>query len=236
MPGGQNLILTILGMKGSGKSTLAMEIIRQYPRVLIMDAMGEYDELRGAIVREGPEECIDAILAHQHDRRFLIDCMTLHEQDALDILAVAFEVRDQLIVLEEASLYCDPHSLPDEIARIVRYGRKRQIDLLVIARRPSEVNRELTAQSDVIVTFRQTEPLDIQYLRARMGPEAERARNLPPFRVLVAGDRSRAPLAVLERIDQKQLDFKFEGDENSPASGEADPQEGDTATETDSGF
>lgn len=205
---GQNLILTILGMKGSGKSTLTREVILENPRVLILDAMGEYDDLQGVRVYQNGEEGARALVASKDSPRFLIDVLTLHGEETLAVLAVAFEVPNLLIVLEEASLYTDPHTLPDEIARIVRYGRKREISLVVVARRPSEIHRELTAQSDLLVTFRQSEPIDLQYLRARMGPVGDRAASLPPYRVLVSGDLSKAPLAVLARrtSDQNQLD------------------------------
>jgi DNA helicase HerA-like ATPase len=205
MSGGQTLFLTILGMTGSGKSTLTREIIREYDRVLILDSMGEYDDIPNAIVREGANDCVNALLSLKDKPRWILDCLTLHDQEAFDILAVAFEIPNILIVIEEASLYCDPHTLPDEIARLIRYGRKRGIHIIFIARRPSEINRELTAQSKLIVTFRQTEPIDIQYLKARMGAEAESVPHLKDWKVAVAGDRSLAPLAVLARIERKPL-------------------------------
>lgn len=199
---GENLILTILGMKGSGKSTLAGEIIKEYPRVLILDAYGEYTEYPKVKVTEGGPNTVTELLFVRYDKKFTVVAMIVSREEALNVLAVAFEIPDLLIVLEEASLYTSPHELPNEIATILRYGRKRQISMIVIARRPSEISRELTAQSDLLVTFRQTEPRDIEYLRARMGEDADNAPTLPDYKVLVAGDRSKAPLAVLSRLEK----------------------------------
>lgn len=197
---GENVIITILGKKGSGKSTLAEEIIREYPRVLIMDSMGEYSHMKGVEEFWDASEAADRLIELKDEKRFLIDAMIIDDVDAMSLLAVAFEIPDILIVLEEASLYTSPHELPDEIAKILRYGRKRGVSMIVIARRPSEISRELTAQSDVLITFRQEEPRDVEYLRARLGDaDAERAQHLAQYHVVIGGDRSLAPLAALSR-------------------------------------
>jgi len=203
MPGGQTMKCTILGVTGSGKSTLAYEIITELDRVLILDSMGDYEEIPGAIIVEGGDNCINKLLELQHQKRWRLVCLTLTEQEGLDILAVGFDVPDITIVVDESSLYCNPHYLPDEIARLVRYSRKRNIDLIFLARRPSEIHRELTAQSNLLVTFIQHEPIDIRYLTARMGKEkAEKAMHLGKYEILVHGDYDEIPLAILKRMKE----------------------------------
>jgi DNA helicase HerA-like ATPase len=200
MPGGQTLKMAVLGTTGSGKTTLVIECIGQYDRVLILDTMGEYDEIPNCIVREGSQACIETLLELEYKPNWVLCCLTLTEQEGLDILGVAFDVENILIVVDESSVYTSPNFLPDEFARLIRYGRKRNIDLIFIARRPAEIHRELTAQANVLVTFQQFEPIDIRYLRTRMGDKAERAPNLKPFHILVHGDMKQAPLAVLRRM------------------------------------
>jgi hypothetical protein len=80
----------------------------------------------------------------------------------------------------------------------------------------SEINRELTAQSNVLITFIQYEPLDIQYLRARMGKKAELARTLPKYQILVHGDMEQVPLAVLKRMESSS--------QKEPLTGEVEPE------------
>lgn len=212
MPGGQNQIITIMGQKGSGKTTLAMEIIESRPRVLVIDPSGEYEEMKGAIVVMGAEDAANSLNELQEKPRFLLVASDLLDDDeTMDLLAVAFTIPNILIVIDECSLYCDPHSLPEDIARLIRYGRKKEIDLIFIARRPSEIHRELTAQSDLVVTFRQMEPIDITYLRARAGKEAEEVQRLPQWKVFIIGDKKKAPLPVLERLPEgKQLTIPLE--------------------------
>jgi len=208
MPGGQTLKVAILGTTGSGKSTLAAEIIQERDRVLVLDTMGDYDELPGAIVCEGAEECISQLLDLQYKKHWILVCLTLEIQEGLDILAVGFDIPDITIVVDECSMYCNPHFLPEEFARLIRYSRKRNIDLIFLARRPSEVHREVTAQANLLVTFIQYEPIDIVYLRSRMGPKAERAKSLKQYAILVHSDKyimeNRVPLAILKRMEEEK--------------------------------
>jgi len=212
MPGGQNQIITIMGQKGSGKTTLAMEIIESRERVLVIDPSGEYEDMKGAQVALGAEDASQALIELKEKPRFLLVASDLlDDEETMGLLAVAFEVPRLLVVIDETSLYCDPHSIPEEITRMIRYGRKREIDIIFIARRPSEIHRELTAQSDLVVTFKQMEPIDVTYLRARAGKEAEEVQRLPPWKVFIIGDKKQAPLPVLERLPkEKQLTLPLE--------------------------
>jgi len=57
---------------------------------------------------------------------------------------------------------------------LVNFGRNKGISLICTAKRPAQVNRELTAQADIIVSFRQDEPLDIEYLQDFCGKDVGR--------------------------------------------------------------
>jgi hypothetical protein len=205
-----NTVISIFGKKGSGKSTLVREILGEWDRVLVFDTMGEYGELAGAELYDTRDEAIRAIEQHAQDRTFVLVFRLIDDQDAMDVLRVAYELPNILLVLEETSFYCSPSQMPDEIKMFVRYGRHREQSQIYVARRPSEVHRDLTAQSDLIITFTQTEPRDLEYLRAVMGDEALGASRLPKYRVLVHGELNKLPLAVLPRISKNQLTL-FEG-------------------------
>ena len=220
-PVSENLIVALFGGKGKGKSTLAREVIRLHPRVTILDAHGEYgedheaDPLLGCKHAWELDECMSLMLAVKDEKRF---CISLREPDdgaALQLWPVLWEIPDQLIVIEEASRFCDPTRLPREVARVLRLGRHRSLSQLYIAQRPSAVHRDVTANADVIVAFRQQEPRDILYLRAVAGQEVERLRALPDYKVMAFGDLSKVPVPVLERIHQpaqRSLDLKPEGE------------------------
>jgi len=198
----QNLIITILGRKGSGKTTLAREIIADFPRVITLDSMGEYGE--GSTVVWEFENSVRAILAVSNKKRFRLALRVFDNKHMLGLLKMAWEIPDSLVVVEETSLICSPSDLPAELARLIRFGRHRKISQLYIARRPSELPRDLTANSDLIITFQQREPRDLDYLR-QSGFDERQVYALPLYQIAVVGDLERAPLAVLERQHQQSL-------------------------------
>jgi hypothetical protein len=207
-----NVVMVVLGRKGSGKSTLVDEVVAEHPRVIIIDSLAEYPKrtTRGWKTAQGKQECLDLMLAHAGKRSYRLALRTLDVEENLQLMEMAYEYPRGLLVVEETSLYAKSNYLPHAIAQLVRYGRHREIDQIYVARRPSELARDLTAQADLIVTFEQREPRDIKYLRDTGGELAEYARDLPPYRVLVFGDLTKAPATVIARrwspIPRNQLD------------------------------
>lgn len=204
----ENTIVALFGPKGMGKSTLAREMIRRERRVTILDAHGEY----GADHESDPlvecqhawelDECLDLMVRVQNEKRFCISLREPDDEEALKLWPVLWEIPDQTIVVEEASRFCDPTRLPREVARVLRLGRHRSLSQLYIAQRPSAVHRDVTANADVVVAFRQREPRDVAYLRAIGGDGAEKLRTLPDYKVLAFGNLSKVPVPVLARIHQ----------------------------------
>lgn len=69
------------------------------------------------------------------------------------------------IVFEEASKFCNPKFIPNEINNAIHYGRHYAMNLVFTARRAQELNRAVTSQSTAIISFQQTEPNDITILK-----------------------------------------------------------------------
>lgn len=195
-----------------GKTTLAEELISNESRVVVLDTMGGYG--KKAEVVWGRDECIRRLLDASRERRFRIACRVIEQDDMLDILDMAWELEDYLLVIEETSLVCGtPPYLNRQLGVLVRYGRHRRISQIYIARRPTEIPRDLTAQSDLIVTFHQKEPRDLQYLQACGFNPAEvvQLRNDLPGRgtvAVVGGDQGVIPLPILKRMHQQRLAFQ----------------------------
>lgn len=210
-----NTILAIFGRKGSGKTELTRKIIREYPRVFAFDSLAEYD--KGFRVCEGRQACMDAMLDVKDQSRYRLALRCIELEDNLALMDLAYEFPRSLIVVEETSLYARPTFLPNEIAKLVRYGRHREINQIYIARRPSEVHRDLTAQADLIITFEQREPRDVKYLRdVASGDGAERVedvQSLPKYKLLAFGEYEKMPVAVSEQmhrpeeLPKRQLDI-----------------------------
>ena len=189
-----------------GKTTLAQEIVVDEDRVFILDLMGGYEKDRHgkplADVVWGRDASIEAMLEASQTRRFKLALRCIEQYEMLDVLEMAWEVENTLVVIEETSFLCSPTYLPPQLARLVRYGRHREISQLYIARRPSEIHRDLTAQSDAIVTFQQKETRDLAYLQAS-GFDPARVVGLPPYRCEAVGDP--IPFAALKHLWQTRL-------------------------------
>lgn len=198
-----NTIICVFGVKGSGKTTLVQEIVRTHrpPRVIIFDTVGQYGNAERAQVFYGLGPGAHAIVTKSRVSAFRISLRSAETGDLLRLMEVAYEVPDSLVVVEEASFFCSPSQLPYQLSQLVRLGRHRRISQVYVAQRPSEVHRAITAQADLLVSFRQMEDRDLMFLRGRFGPGVERLRELSPYRVMIAGDESKAPLPVLERLD-----------------------------------
>lgn len=192
-----NVVGCILGRKGSGKSTLARRIVANARRCVVLDWLAEYGEAEGCDVVVGLPACVDALERHARNTRVKLSLRCERLDDFRALLRIVATWSDVLVVVEEASRYCSPHALPDELEILIRYGRHRGQDQLYLARRPAELHRDLTANADYVATFRQWEPRDLVYMRALCGDDGLRAADLEPFRVLVTGTRAAMPLSVL---------------------------------------
>jgi len=200
-----NTIISIFGVKGSGKTTLVQEIAREHPRVFAFDTVGQYGPELGAKVVFGLGPGAVAMVEASRRERFFVSLRSDNVDDLVRLLAVAYEVTDSLVIVEEASFFSSPAFLPVELSQLVRLGRHRRISQVYVAQRPSEVHRAITAQSDLVVSFHQEEDRDLLFLKGRFGQRVEKLRTLQRYKVMVAGDLDKVPLAVAMRI-QEPLD------------------------------
>jgi len=196
----QNLIVTVLGRKGCGKSTLVREITRDWKRVVIIDYLGEYGGNVGATVHEGLRASVQALVRWAPQARFCCSLRLDDMEDALGVLEVCGAMHDYLLVVEEASWLCSAAHIPQQLARLVRFGRHRGISQLYVAQRPTMVHRDVTSQSDVLVSFNQHERRDVAYLQSILGDQAERLPSLERYAIIAGPDPARFPAAVRRRL------------------------------------
>jgi len=199
-----NTIGSIFGRKGSGKSTLVGEITRDHRRVIVIDYLGEYDARRGFTVHEGFSASATALARWNKKPRFALSLRVDEVHHALMLLEIIWEMRGVLLVVEESSWLCTPSNLPLELRRLVRMGRHREISQLYVAQRPAMVHRDVTSQSDWIVSFQQHEARDLKFLEeSLLGERAEQVRTLGQYEILAgtaSGQASQLPAAVRARL------------------------------------
>ena len=200
----ENTVISIIGQKGSGKSYLTKQILTEFPRVFILDNTQEY--ARAEIV-EGFNDCVARIVKASREKRFTISLRAETTDQDIALLRLIETVPYVLVVIEEASRYVSSARLPDAIAKLIRFGRHKCISQIYLARRATELHRDLTANSDVIITFHQHEPRDLLYLREFMGEKVGdkgiKARKLSKYRFIAWGKKSKAPRIVISRLQSQ---------------------------------
>jgi DNA helicase HerA-like ATPase len=145
------------------------ELMEKEPRVLLWDAMGEHAWCPNKITDQAR---LDSFFYWTRGRekfaaRF-VPVSTL--EGTFDSVCDAVYRRGGLAFgVEEVALMSQPNYLPEEFDKLVRLGRHRAVDIFWTSQRAGEVARRLTAQTDVFIIFRHTEPRDLDAIAERCG-------------------------------------------------------------------
>lgn len=100
------------------------------------------------------------------------------EEDFERVCQAVLACRNVTFAVEEISVYCNSSKMPTPLQHIVARGRHRDISFFCTSQRASMVHPLIRSQSHEIITFRQIEPRDIEWLKAVMGEQAEQVPNL----------------------------------------------------------
>lgn len=164
----QREVTLVLGQTGSGKTYWANEFMQEHPRVLIADA--GFEDFDATYVYNYPD-LVEYLQDHEtfnSGRVFRIGYDFPPGEHDL-IFSTALELRDLLLVLEEADRF--DFSLPD-YQNVVYRGRHFGISLLLVSLSPRNIPTEVRRQATRIVSFRQIFPDDIKWLAEIIGEDA----------------------------------------------------------------
>lgn len=163
----------VFGYKGSGKSILAQYIAASYGESCLY-----YDTLHDV-----PGE----VKFHSYpptDRRNIAELK--------NIAALAQKSKQyKLLIIDEANRFCPPKPvpLPQFIADMNDWCRHPQYNLSVgyLARRPVQLNTDLTEIADYLFIFQLGGKNDIQYLNDLRTGLGDVVQNLKPYHFVLAG-------------------------------------------------
>lgn len=150
-------IVLVFGKTGSGKSTFTRAYIQNFPRVIVIDPMEEYE---GIIF-------YDFYTLNEYHKinqleSFIYVCRFSSDLEIEYLFKFSQAIENNLLVLEECSIYVSPQAKSNEFLNIVRFGRHKQISIIGISRRATELHNDLKAMVNKIISFKQTHPIDLQ--------------------------------------------------------------------------
>ena len=163
----------VYGATGSGKSTCAKALLKDRPKVVVFDPMGEYGGRKGWISARTIEDA-ERAMARQWARgpvRVAYVCPSGREDEAAALADLCWRAQGRFpadprpltLVLEEANRAYPNKRLPPSAAAldvVTLQGRHRGISLLVISQRPALISTDLRGQATRLNVFQLPGPHD----------------------------------------------------------------------------
>ena len=163
------------GLRGTGKSTLANTIANSFGAKCLV-----YDTL-------------DEVPANAKYDSYIPKVRNNSAELEIVIRQIKTSNQYQLFLIDEANRYCPskPSPLPPEVADLNDQCRHYNISVGYIARRPCQLNQDLTELSDYMFIYHLKGKADIAYLRNISEGLGEAVLKLPPYHFIqVNPDRS----------------------------------------------
>ena len=200
-------VTVIFGQRGSGKSTLGRALSRVYPRCIVFDPLGEwqngevfsnYNEFRALWLRHYADSEFTLVFRREAGEG-LERASAEFSRCAAAIYATGFAERRKFtelhgvdpapeyglcLVIEEVHFLAPLHALDPWLAESVFTGRHAGLAIIASTQRPASVHKSLVSQASNVFVGRLFEYRDIRYLSDSIGEQASRARDLPAFTFL----------------------------------------------------
>jgi DNA helicase HerA-like ATPase len=164
----QRKIEIIFGRTGSGKTTLVKKKISEIDRLIIIDALNEYtDGLIFYRIKDFAQYFLDnpnlktfKIILRFHN----MDLNTDNEEIFDKLFDIIFHIGNLTLIIEEAEIYISAGNRKSVFNNLVKYGRHKNISIIAVARRVTELSNELKSQMNTCYSSKQVLTKDIQYL------------------------------------------------------------------------
>jgi hypothetical protein len=170
---GQNRIIVVCGRRGGGKTSTVKQAIRYARRLLVLDPHGEYGDTIPNPVTDESE--LGQFFEEEAGKFDGWACRYVPEYDVEEEAEIfccrAYEEGSCTIAIDEAEQLMSPNYIPPELARCLRLGRHRDLNIVLVTLRHAELARGATALADAfIVCGAITEPKDLEALAERTDP------------------------------------------------------------------
>lgn len=159
---------SIFGMQGAGKTSFVIRHILPFcPKpVFILDTLNDYNQ---GVCFYSMYALKDHLVKHNKNLSGIHTVKLDNDKDCNAFFELFTKVKEPAtVIIEEADKFMGSahYDINDDIKNIINYGRHWGQNLIFIARRPARLNKDVTSQSNFIISLRQTESGDIKKLSA----------------------------------------------------------------------
>jgi hypothetical protein len=153
----QRDITLVFGKTGMGKTQWARQYLKTIDRVLVLDPLEEYHE---CVFYDDLSDLID------HCNKYKIfRCGYNNLTDFPLLCRITKTIPETTLVIEEAQRVLPPRKLLDEnFTELIYRGRHYGSGLLMVAQRASTVDIAVRSQFTRLITFRQSESKDVDWI------------------------------------------------------------------------
>lgn len=174
--------ILVMGTRGCGKSTLAVNLQKLFPRKVIIDTLGEYDDEQNTVY--GFNEFADRLNQVRQNSEYKIIYQFNPENKNSEVefdhvMRLCFYSGNLQIVLEEVQEHSSVHSLPHWLRQCLLKGRHQNVSVLSTTQRPGELNKTILSQSQHIFCGQIIEGNDLRYVAGFLRQSAEKLVQLP---------------------------------------------------------
>lgn len=189
-------LVFITGKTGSGKSTLFRKMLEDKSRLVIFDTISEYEDLNPpypALFVHEISQLYD-YFSKNHTRGFRVifdpedpeQILELKDGSKITVFEEAAKLiynnlGSMIIGIEEISNFMTGSRAPEYLRKIIRFGRHSALSLYATTQRPADVHPLVRAQITKLISFKQHEPRDIDWLKQVIGEEAQGLKDLKPY-------------------------------------------------------
>jgi hypothetical protein len=165
-------VTLIVGRTQQGKSTLALKMaLKEFPRVIVLDSARTkvFDQIAdGGQFQTWPELATWLMSEAGKHPRWCVALRSKNPEDYAALLLASEHFRGILLLLDETHKLCRMEGVmaPLELVALTgaHYGNGAGVWLYMVSQRPTSVPINIRSQADRIITFRQQEPRDRQWL------------------------------------------------------------------------